>query len=143
MGLSVNAAGVPTHINFAGFASSVYGQVDVQPADWAAGIIIPSNEEQYYNFFVAPRTFTIENIHFEFATVNETDLELGGIITPFVVLARLDTATKIFHIIPETMCEMDPYIGTVVSIPGLTFTNGFLNNVNYEVTEGTTLVAVV
>ncbi len=139
----VNAAGVPTQVNFVGFSSSVGAEVTVQPADWLAGIIIPLNSEQYYNFFVAPRTFTIENIHYEFGNVYELDLEAGGIITPFVVLASLDTATKIFHIIPETMCEMSSYTGTGTMIPELTFESGFLNNIDYEVIEGTILVAVV
>lgn len=141
--LSTNAQGDPSNLGFSGYGGSSTTSVNLQANDWQNKTITLNHENNYYYgcAFIMPTTATLKSIHSLVATADETTIQAGVTLRPFVAIAICNNDDLVYTILNDTITYTEPYVGGG-TIPRLSVRNGNNLNLNLSIAEGN-LVAII
>lgn len=141
--LSTTAQGDPNTLGFSGYGGSSSSSIYLQSNDWQNKKITLNNENNYYYgcAFIMPNTATLKKIHALVATADETTIEAGVTLRPFVAIAVCNNDDLIYDILPETITYTEPLVGGT-TIPRLSVRSGNNSNLDVSIAEGD-LVAII
>lgn len=141
--LSTDEQGDPNTLGFSGYGGSSIASVYLQANDWENKIITLNNENNYYYgcAFIMPNSAVLKKIHALVVSVDETTLDAGVTLRPFVAIATCDNDDLVYKILDETITFTEPYVGGA-TIPRMSIRNGNNLNLNISIPEGN-LVAII